>query len=126
MDETLKSLGINSFLHRDSDTPTGSCACVIYNNERSLCAYLGAALKYPIAHLQQNQAQLDKAALIYSSAFLITSNHHALIHVAKHAAKNNIPFAFNLSAVFLIQYNLEQILEVLPYTDYVFGNETDR
>ena len=102
LNENLTAQGINSFLHRDEETATGTCACVIYNNERSLCAYLGAALKYPISHLQQNEAELQKAALIYSSAFFITSNHQALIHVAKYAAKNNVPFAFNLSAVFLI------------------------
>ena len=39
---------------------------------------------------------------MYSSAFFITSNFEALKKFAMYAAENNIPFGFNLSAVFLI------------------------
>ena len=51
-------------------------------------------------------SDLEHAKLIYSSAFFISSNVEALLIMAKFACDKNIPFGFNLSAVFLIEYNL--------------------
>jgi sugar/nucleoside kinase (ribokinase family) len=41
------------------------------------------------------------------------------------ANAKNIPFGFNLSAVFLIQFELPKILEILPYVDFLFANEDE-
>lgn len=60
---------------------------------------------------------------MYSSSFFITSNFEALKKFANFAAEKNIPFGFNLSALFLIQFNLKEILEILPFADFVFANE---
>ena len=50
--------------------------------------------------------ELENAKMIYSSAFFISSTVEALLIIARHACNKNIPFGFNLSAVFLIEYNL--------------------
>ena len=47
-------------------------------------------------------AALQSAKLIYSTSFFITSNKEALLEVGKYASDNDVPFGFNLSAVFLI------------------------
>jgi adenosine kinase len=60
---------------------------------------------------------------MYSSAFFISSNFEALKKFAIYASENSILFGFNLSAVFLIEFHLNEILEILPYCDFVFCNE---
>lgn len=49
--ETLKNyLNGAGVLHRlaeDPETPTGTCACVIVNKQRSLCANIAASAKFP-------------------------------------------------------------------------------
>ena len=45
--------------------------------------------------------------------------------VAKYATDNDIPFGLNLSAPFLIQFNLPQVLQALEHASYVFGNEDE-
>jgi len=45
--------------------------------------------------------------------------------LAKHAAEKNKPFCLGLSAGFIPQFFKQQLAEVLPYTDYVFGNENE-
>jgi len=87
LEKTLVDLGINVNFHKDEEAPTGTCACIIVKNERTLCANLAAALKYPISHLEDNINNLNNAKLIYSSSFFITSNYDALLKVAKHARK---------------------------------------
>lgn len=123
LEDTLSGLKIQAKLHKDAETPTGTCACLIIKNERTLCANLAACLKYPLNHLQSHLKDMEEPKFMYSSAFFISSNFEALKLFASFAAEKNIPFGFNLSAVFLIQFNLNEILEILPYTDYLFCNE---
>ena len=45
--------------------------------------------------------------------------------VANYATTNNIPMGFNLSAVFLLQFELNNVLPCLEYADYIFANEDE-
>ncbi|CDW73100.1 adenosine kinase [Stylonychia lemnae] len=125
LEKELEDTGVHAYLHKDQDTPTGSCAVLVHNKERTLCANLAACLKYPTTHLQSNMQVLEKAAFLYTSGFFITSNFEALLEYVKFAADNNKPLGFNLSATFLIQFNTEQLNTVLEYADYTFCNEDE-
>lgn len=125
MEEELSQTGVHGYFHHDEETATGTCAVIVKDNERALCANLGACVKYPLAHLEQNIGLLKNASLIYTSAFFITSNFDALITVGKLAAENNIPLGYNLSATFLIQFNTNEVNSALEYADYVFCNEDE-
>ena len=46
--------------------------------------------------------------------------------VGQYCAENNKPFGFNLSAVFLIEFELEKVLSVIKYADFVFANEDEQ
>ena len=90
-----------------------------------MVANLAACLKYPTEHLVKHTNVLEKAQFLYTSAFFVTSNYEALLKYATHAADNNKPLGYNLSATFLIQFNTEQVNTILQYADYVFCNETE-
>lgn len=45
--------------------------------------------------------------------------------LAEEAAKENKVFALNLSAPFIPQFFKDQLDAVMPYCDYVVGNETE-
>ena len=75
---------------------------MVHNKERALVANLAAACKYEIEHLHNNMDVLRNSAYIYSTSFFITANVAALHEVAQFASDNNIPFGYNLSAVFLL------------------------
>ena len=103
----LEQNGVKGMFHIDEETPTGSCAVLIHNNDRTLCANLAACLKYKTEHLRQNIDVVAKSQLLYTSAFFITSNFEALQEYARFAVEHNKPLGFNLSACFLIQFNTE-------------------
>ena len=58
MEKCLEKEGVKGMFHKVKDTPTGTCACVIYNKERSLVTNLSACLQYPFDHLKDNIVSL--------------------------------------------------------------------
>lgn len=123
--QNLLADGMNANMHIQEDTPTGTCAVIVVDKDRTLCANLAAACKYSTAHLEANMAQLEKAKIIYTTSFFITSNVEALMKVASYAHENKIPMGFNLSAVFLLQFELNNVLPCLEYADFIFANEDE-
>lgn len=45
--------------------------------------------------------------------------------MGKYASDNDIPFGYNLSAVFLLQFELPTVLAALEHADYLFANEDE-
>lgn len=45
---------------------------------------------------------------------------------AKFAAEQNKLFGFNLSALFLLQFEFEKMQQVFEYTDFIFANEDEQ
>jgi len=78
LEKDLTDSGINGNFHKAKETPTGTCAVIVVNKDRTLCANLAAACEYDIAHLNNNLAALESAKLIYSTSFFITSSPESL------------------------------------------------
>ena len=47
-----------------------------------------------------------------------------MLAIAKHADEKNKVYMTNLSAPFICQFFKKPQMEVMPYVDYLFGNET--
>ena len=111
----------------EGEKQTGTCAVLIKDSERSLCANLSAANDYKIEHLlQPEQTKVVEAAKFYYIAgFFLTVSPDSMIHVGKHAAEQNKTFLMNLSAPFLCDFFHDQMMSVMPYVDYLFANETE-
>lgn len=113
----------------DASAPTGTCAVIVKDGERSLCAALNAANNYKVEHLDasENFALVEKASFYYMAGFFMTVSPASIMRVAKHACENKKTFMMNLSAPFLMQVPpfLATLMEALPYMDYLFGNESE-
>ena len=120
-----KEEGVRGDFYKCSTEVTGTCGCVVHEKERALCANLAAACKYNEEHLHGNMDALRNASFIYSTSFFITSNVKALHEVAQFASDNDIPFGYNLSAVFLLQFELDNVLKAVEHADYLFANEDE-
>jgi len=125
LEKVLQDEGVKGNFHKTPESKTGTCAVIVVNKDRTLCADLAAACEYQLEHLHANLETVKTASLIYSTSFFITSNPTALHEVAKTASDLNIPFAYNLSAVFLVQFELENVLKSLVHADYIFANEDE-
>ena len=56
--------------------------------------------------------------------FHLTVSPEAMLAIAKHADEKNKVYMTNLSAPFICQFFKKPQMEVMPYVDYLFGNET--
>ncbi|XP_071495855.1 uncharacterized protein [Diadema antillarum] len=127
LSEGMQKAGSTARYLINKEIPTGSCACLITGSNRSLCANLAAANHYKKDHLMlpENWAYVEKCRVIYSAGFHLTVAPDAMIELGKHATEKNKIFCTNLSAPFLSQFFKEPQMQLMPYVDYLFGNETE-
>jgi adenosine kinase len=121
--------GVNAQYMVDASTPTGSCACLILDKERSLCTNLAAANNYKIDHVKkpENWKIVEDAKIVYSAGFFITVSPDSIEAVSSQTAKSGAIYCLNISAPFIVQVPpFRACLEkTLPNCDYLFGNETE-
>ncbi|KAL3029429.1 hypothetical protein AAZX31_03G162900 [Glycine max] len=127
MKKNSRLAGVNVHYYEDETTPTGTCAVCIVGDDRSLVANLAAANCYKSDHLKrpENWALVEKAKYIYIAGFFLTVSPDSIQLVAEHAAANNKIFSMNLSAPFICEFFRDVQEKALPYTDFVFGYETE-
>jgi len=127
LEESATNEGVNMLLQKTPGYPTGTCAVLVNGSELSLVANLGAANTFSPTHLQSEEAKeaINRSKIIYSSGFFLTVSVESMLVVAKHAAENSKVFCMNLSAPFLIQFFGDQMAMMMPYCDFLFGNESE-
>jgi len=119
--------GVDVQYQYNKTVPTGTCGVLITGHHRSLVANLAAANCFTIDHIQspENKKRIENAEFFYISGFFLTVSPTTIQAVAKHALTHNRPFLLNLSAPFISQFFKKPLLDVLPYSDVIFGNETE-
>ncbi|XP_055534064.1 uncharacterized protein LOC129723713 [Wyeomyia smithii] len=119
--------GVNVQYQFCADTPTGTCAVLVTNTQRSLCANLAAANNFTVEHLKTSSSEsfLQNADYFYISGFFLTVSIESILTVARQALSRNRPFMMNLSAPFIPQFFKDNLDQALPYVDILFGNETE-
>ena len=92
-----------------------------------MCTHLAAANNYKITHLRQPQIwkMVESTDVFYVGGYHLTVCPPAALALGKHAAETNKVFMLSLSAGFVPQFFKDQVAELMPYCDYVFGNENE-
>ncbi|GJQ73664.1 hypothetical protein Trydic_g14003 [Trypoxylus dichotomus] len=127
LENKARTNGVNVQYQYVRTVPTGTCAVLLTGDNRSLCANLAAANHFTIDHIrkQENRKCIEDALYYYVSGFFLTVSPESILEVAKYACLNNRPFLMNLSAPFISQFYKEPLMQVMPYVDVLFGNETE-
>lgn len=112
---------------KDESTPTGSCAVLVKDGERSLVANLAAANNFKPSHLETAESKeiYTSAKVYYIAGFFLTVSVDALKIVAEHALAEDKIFCLNLSAPFIIDFFGDQVATALEYADFLFCNESE-
>jgi len=122
-----KKEGVESAYLVEKGEKTGACAVVITGHHRSLVTTLRAAEKFKKSHLESSEIAplLEKAKFFYVGGFFLTHGVESALYVAQKAAEASKVFALNLSAPFIAQFFKVQLEQIIPYTDILFGNESE-
>lgn len=93
--------GVNALYRIDPIAPTGTCAVLIKDKERTLIAYLANFYRKEDHYDTENiQQVIQKAKYFYVTGYFVSLE--TILAVAKHAVENNKYFLFNLSATFTV------------------------
>ncbi|KAL1957685.1 hypothetical protein VTO42DRAFT_5662 [Malbranchea cinnamomea] len=125
--EACEKAGLHTEYRVDDVQPTGRCGVIITGHNRSLVTHLAAANEYKIEHLKQPHvwSLVEKAQVYYVGGYHLTVCVPAIMALAEEAAQKNKIFILSLAAPFIPTVFKEPLDEVIPYTDYVIGNETE-
>lgn len=129
MKKSIESDGVRPAYMVDKDTPTGCCAVLVCNSERSMCTALKASCNYRHDHLLQpeNMRILRGAKIVYISGFFTTTSPESIRIAGKEMVETNGLFSMNLGAPFLMHVPAFKavFVEMMPYIDILFGNESE-
>ncbi|XP_014253057.1 adenosine kinase 2 isoform X2 [Cimex lectularius] len=121
--------GVKVLYQHTDKRPTGTCAVLISDNghNRSLVANLAASECFTKDHLESKEVKhyISHAEIYYSSGFFLTVSIDTILELAHLTHKREKMFLLNLSAPFLATHFKNQMMQVFPYVDIVFGNETE-
>ena len=119
--------GVKCLYQVSEDKPTGTCAVLIQDAERSLVANLAAAEQFKIAHWSEpaQQAAINSASIFYMASFFLTHSTDSAELIGKHCSENGKIFCVNLAAPFLVDFFGTQLDTIMPHVDFLFGNETE-
>lgn len=118
--------GVKPFYQINDSLPTGSCAVLIKDKDRSMVANLAAANAFKGEFIKENadlKAAYDATKMIAVEGYFLTVAPETVIELAKFASDNNKIFAFSIAAPFICQFFTEPLMKVLENTHVVFGNE---
>lgn len=127
LEQYARSSGVNVRYQYNKTEPTGTCAVLITDKDRSLCANLSAANHFTIDHIEkpENRNLIENAEFYYISGFFLTVNPDTAIEIAKFALDKCRPYVMNLSAPFISQFYKEPLMELMPYIDILLGNDME-
>jgi len=127
LEQAARGDGVNAAYMKHPETPTGTCAVLVKGGERSLVANLSAANCYEISHYETAEIQelVTAANIVYCAGFFLTVSPPTMIALGKHVAEKHKTFCLNLSAPFICQFFKDPLLSVMPYVDFLFGNESE-
>ncbi|PVG04555.1 putative adenosine kinase [Serendipita vermifera] len=119
--------GVESAYLVKAGQQTGACGVVITGHHRSLVTTLRAAEAFDKAHLSTPEVAslIQGAKYFYIGGFFLTHGVESAIELAKTASDAGKVVALNLSAPFIAQFFKVQLDSVLPYVDYLIGNESE-
>lgn len=119
--------GVHTEYRVDEKQPTGRCGVVITGQNRSMCTHLAAANEYKLEHLKQDRiwSMVEKTEVFYVGGYHLTVCVPAVLALAEEALAKDKPFLFGMGAIFVPQFFKDQLAQVMPYCDYVFGNEDE-
>ncbi|CCI43019.1 unnamed protein product [Albugo candida] len=125
--ECIENDGVRAHFLEHDDTSTGVCAVCLVENHRCLIAKLSAANMFHHEHLMSDSSKsiIENGTYFYVSSFHLTVSPESVLLLAQHAHEKNRVFMLGLAAPFIVEVYMNAMLTVIPFADFVFGNDTE-
>jgi len=124
---SANSDGVETHYYVSKTHRTGSCAVLVHDKERALCADLAAANDYQHSHFvsEEIQSLLNKISIVYTTGFFLTVSPQTLIELGQHCNSNNKTFVFSIAATFPVEFYWENMQKVIAHANVIVANESE-
>jgi len=125
--QAANSDGVQTHYYVSKTHRTGSCAVLVHDKERSLCADLAAANDYQHSHFVSAEIQdlLKKIEVVYTTGFFLTVSPQTQIELGQHCSEHNKTFVFSVAATFPVEFYWDNMQKVIQYADVIVANESE-
>lgn len=119
--------GVRNVVHVEEIEETGACAVVIQGVNRSLVTNLCAARLFADSHLDQPEilSLIQSVNQVYISGYFLSHGIDSALRIANTVDSAKQILTLNLAAPFIAQFFMKQLDTLIPYADYVLGNESE-
>ncbi|CAL4136553.1 unnamed protein product, partial [Meganyctiphanes norvegica] len=125
--EKLRSIvnksGVKANFVEIESHPTGMCVALVLDSYRCLCADIGAANICEPHHIFNSQMMpaLQASKFIYVEGYFITHSFDTALQLARFAQEHKKIFIFNLCGSYVCESHPNELAEIIPYVDILFG-----
>jgi len=125
--EANKREGLDQVYQVKKGEKTGACAVVITGHDRSLVTTLRCAEKFDQSHLSSPEVAplVEAAKAFYVEGYFLTHGAPIVLDLSSKVAAAGKTFILNLSAPFIPQFFGAQLQQIIPFCDFIIGNEAE-
>lgn len=133
MKNLIEKEGINGYYYEIDNKPTGKCIVLLSSRglDRSLVTYLDSANCFKLENV--HWPSVASSRVIYTAGFTLSNQFSVCKTLADHCAASAIAneengekiFCLNLSANYITTTYTEQLLQLLPLINILFGNASE-
>ncbi|XP_017150612.1 adenosine kinase [Drosophila miranda] len=125
--------GIEARLQTIESTHTGQCVCLMYEDNPTLYANIGASAQFSVHALSQaaiHEGQsflrpLERKQILYVEGFFVPQCADVCDYIVENLVRNRRRLALNLSAPYIVRGHAQAILKLAQHAFFLFGNRQE-
>ncbi|XP_068146110.1 adenosine kinase [Drosophila tropicalis] len=135
--EQLRSIfeerGIDAKLQTVDSSHTGQCVCLMYNDNPTLYANIGASALYslePFKHAVAHEGEtflrpVERRQIVYIEGFFVPKREEVCVYIMHHLIRERRRMALNLSAPYIVKNHTQTIMQLALRAFFIFGNRQE-
>ncbi|KAI8037112.1 uncharacterized protein LOC128255823 [Drosophila gunungcola] len=135
--EELRSIfrerGIEARLQTVEEAHTGQCVCLMYKDNPTLYANIGASAQFEVqtlSHAVSHEGQgflrpVERKQILYVEGFFVPRREEVCDYIVQHLVRERRRLALNLSAPYIVRQNAQAMLRLARVAFFLFGNRQE-
>ncbi|KAH8237088.1 hypothetical protein KR038_004058 [Drosophila bunnanda] len=129
----FRERGIEARLQTVEEAHTGQCVCLMYKDNPTLYANIGASAQFQVqtlSHAVSHEGQsflrpVERKQILYMEGFFVPQRSEVCDYIVQHLVRERRRLALNLSAPYIVRENAQAMLKLARLAFFVFGNRQE-
>ncbi|XP_017050370.1 adenosine kinase [Drosophila ficusphila] len=129
----FRERGIEAMLQTVEEAHTGQCLCLVYQDNPTLYANIGASAQFEVqtlSHAVSHEGQsflrpVERKQILYLEGFFVPQRSEVCDYIVQHLVRERRRLALNLSAPYIVKKNPQAMLRLARVAFFLFGNRQE-